>query len=483
MKDIITSVGIDIGTSTTQLIFSRLTVENRAGSYMVPRVGIADKEIIYQSEIYETPLKSAAEIDAAAVAGIVTREYQKANQSPADIRTGAVIITGETARKQNANEVLAALSEMAGDFVVATAGPDLESLLSARGAGADRLSEEKMEIVANLDVGGGTTNIAVFNRGTLMGTSCLDIGGRLIRVRDGKISYIFPKIRRLAEAHGIDAAVGRAADETALRRVCDLMAGQIAQAVGLEERDERHASFYTNGGDMLPAGLAPQSITFSGGVADYIYSPEDSGYFRYNDIGVMLGKAVSEYPAFSGAKLYRGFETIRATVVGAGMHSTEISGSTISYAKELLPVKNIPILRVTDEEEKSLESVIDSIQRQIPLYKPEGKIEQIAIAFGGWKHTRFRQIQDLAEALLSGAEEVVAGGCPLIFVMEADIAKALGNALVILLGRKGKGEKGLICIDGIKTLSGDYIDIGEPIAGGQVVPVIIKTLVFNARAS
>lgn len=482
MKDVITSVGIDIGTSTTQLIFSRLTIENRAGSYMVPRVGIADKEIIYQSEIYETPLKSATEIDAAAVAGIVTREYREANQRPSDIRTGAVIITGETARKQNANEVLAALSEMAGDFVVATAGPDLESVLSARGAGADRLSEEKMETVANLDVGGGTTNIAIFEKGTLAGTSCLDIGGRLIRVRAGKISYIFPKIRRLAEAHGIDAAVGKRADEAALRRLCDLMAGQIAQAVGLEKRDERHASFYTNGGKMLPAGLIPQSLTFSGGVADYIYSPEDAGYFRYDDIGVMLGKAVGEYPAFGRAKLYRGSETIRATVVGAGMHSTEISGSTISYAKELLPVKNIPILRITDEEEMSLESVIDSIQRQISLYKPEGKIEQIAIAFGGWKYTGFRQIQNLAEALLAGAKEAVSGSYPLIFVTEADIAKALGNALIILL-EKGERKKSLICIDGVKTLSGDYIDIGEPIAGGQAVPVIIKTLIFNTSAS
>lgn len=482
MKDVITSVGIDIGTSTTQLIFSRLTIENRAGSYMVPRVGIVGKEIIYQSAIYETPLKSATEIDAAAVAGIVASEYQKANQAPANIRTGAVIITGETARKQNADEVLAALCEMAGDFVVATAGPDLESALSARGAGADRLSEEKMELVANLDVGGGTTNIAVFEKGSLKGTSCLDIGGRLIRVSDGKISYIFPKIRRLAEAHGIDASVGRRADEAELRRVCDLMAGQIAQAVGLEKRDEGHAAFYTNGGEMLPAGLIPQALTFSGGVADYIYNPEDAAYFRYNDIGVMLGKAVSEYPAFSGAKLYRGAETIRATVVGAGMHSTEISGSTISYAKELLPVKNIPILRITDEEEMSLEAVIDSIQRQIPLYRPEGKIEQIAIAFGGWKHTGFRQIQDLAEALLAGAKEIIAGDYPLIFVIEADIAKALGNALTILL-EKGERKKGLICIDGIKTLSGDYIDIGGPIAGGQVVPVITKTLVFNASAS
>ena len=135
MHEVILSVGIDIGTSTTQLIFSRLTIENRASSYTVPRIDIVDKEVIYRSKIYFTPLRSATEIDAEAVKQIVREEYQAAGMTPEMLRTGAVIITGETARKENANEVLEALSDLAGDFVVATAGPDLESVLSARGAG------------------------------------------------------------------------------------------------------------------------------------------------------------------------------------------------------------------------------------------------------------------------------------------------------------------------------------------------------------
>lgn len=122
MHEVILSVGIDIGTSTTQLIFSRLTLENRASSYMAPRIAIVDKQVIYRSKIYFTPLRSATEIDAESVKKIVRAEYSAAGMTPADIRTGAVIITGETARKRNANEVLAALSDLAGDFVVATAG-------------------------------------------------------------------------------------------------------------------------------------------------------------------------------------------------------------------------------------------------------------------------------------------------------------------------------------------------------------------------
>ena len=128
MRQEIKSIGIDIGTSTTQLVFSRIVVENVAGSYNVPRVSIVDKEVIYRSKIYFTPLRSATEIDAEAVKKIVKDEYESAGMTPADLSTGAVIITGETARKQNANEVLEALSDFAGDFVVATAGPDLESV-------------------------------------------------------------------------------------------------------------------------------------------------------------------------------------------------------------------------------------------------------------------------------------------------------------------------------------------------------------------
>lgn len=479
MREVITSVGIDIGTSTTQLIFSRLVIENRSGSYMVPRMDIVGKEVFYQSSIYETPLKSPTEIDAAGVAAIVMGEYGKAGLRPADIKTGAVIITGETARKQNANEVLRALSELAGDFVVATAGPDLEAVLSARGAGTDRISEERMQVMANLDIGGGTTNIAVFEKGVLKGTSCLDIGGRLIKVTGGKITYIFPKIKRLAQAHGLQLSTGCDASETLLREICDIMAAQVAQAVGLEKKDNFHSEMYTNNGSALPETLSPQSVTFSGGVADYVYAPEHERYFRYGDIGVLLGEAINEYPAFCRSERCLGDETIRATVVGAGTHTTEISGSTISYSREKLPLKNIPILRISEEDERSLESIIDSIGRQTSLYRSEGSMEQIAISLSGRGYTGFQRIQDLAAALLQGAKEVLDGAYPLIIVVEADIAKALGNALMVLIGRK----EDIICIDGIKTLSGDYIDIGEPIAGGYVVPVVIKTLIFNACAS
>lgn len=476
MQEIVQSVGIDIGTSTTQLVFSRLVVENLAGSYAVPRVSIVEKEVVYRSEIYFTPLLSATEIDAEAVKKIVRDEYRAAGMKPEDLQTGAVIITGETARKQNANQVLAALSDLAGDFVVATAGPDLESVLSARGAGADKVSEEDRTVVANIDVGGGTSNIALYQKGTLRGVSCLDIGGRLIKIQDGKISYIFHKTQALAKAHGISLNVGDKADEKALTKVCELMAGHLAQALFLKPQDGEHPGLYTNDGKPIPAEPAVQGVTFSGGVADYIYKPTADNVFRYGDIGVLLGRAIRNHPAFGQVKLYQAAETIRATVVGAGTHTTEVSGSTISYAKERLPIKNIPILKVSEEDEATLETLTSSIQNQMPLYRPEGRPEQIAIAFTGRGRTSFAEVQRLAAAIIEGAKEAIESQFPLVIVVENDIGKVLGNALKVKLEHK----KDVICIDGIRTLSGDYIDIGEPLAGGHVVPVVIKTLIFNS---
>ena len=100
MGEQLLSVGIDIGTSTTQLILSRLTLENRAAPFTVPRVAISDREVLYRSDIHFTPLLSDTVIDAAGVRDIVAEEYRKSGFSPHQVDTGAVIITGETARKE-----------------------------------------------------------------------------------------------------------------------------------------------------------------------------------------------------------------------------------------------------------------------------------------------------------------------------------------------------------------------------------------------
>ncbi len=475
MREEITSVGIDIGTSTTQLVFSRLVIENRASAYTIPRISISSKTIEYKSDIYDTPLLSNTKIDTEGLGKIVAREYERAGKRPRDIKTGAAIITGEAARKENAGAVLDALCSMAGDFVVATAGPELECILAAKGAGADVLSKERRECVANLDVGGGTTNIGLYKNGQLQGVCCLDIGGRLIKVEQGSISYVFPKIAELAERQGLSLKVGDKAEEQSLRPICVLMADQLSQALGRKPRAPGHEEYHTNGGAPLSIFPDVRAVTFSGGVADFIYGRAGGDWFRFGDVGPLLGEEIRNNGFLSELTLLYPAETIRATVVGAGEHTTEISGSTICFDRGLLPIKNLPVVRAQGVIDGSVNGLAGSIKEGLSLHSYEGGAALAAISLSGKDFTGFRQIQELAEAVIEGAQSILSGGLPLIIVLERDIAKALGQALRLRLPKK----QGLICIDGISAHSGDYVDIGEPLAGGAVLPVVVKTLIFN----
>jgi ethanolamine utilization protein EutA len=474
LREVITSVGIDIGTSTTQLIFSKITIVNTANAISVPRIEILNTDIIYKSDIYFTPLINDQDIDAEKVKQIIEDEYKKAGMTYDDLKTGAVIITGESARKENADEVVEALSDLAGEFVVATAGPDLESVLAARGAGADKLSEDERTCICNLDIGGGTSNLAVFRRGSLIGTCCLDIGGRLIKVNNGKITYIYTKTEEMAKKHGLDMHVGDTADVNKIRKLCDIMAEQLAMAVGISEKDSEHAGLYTNDGDPMSLDHNVEGVTFSGGVADIVYNPQPgSDPFRYGDIGPILGDAINDNPSFKKLKRWPAKETIRATVVGAGSHTTNVSGSTIRYDDGTLPRKNIPVIRVKQEVEDDPELFVKTVQDRIKVYESGGTEEIVAIGLSGKNFGHFDDIQNLAKSILRAFKDYK--DKPIVVVVESDIAKVLGTALKMHMEK----DQPLICIDSIFVRDGDYVDIGLPVASGHVVPVITKTLIFN----
>ncbi len=476
MQEKILSVGIDIGTSTTQLVFSNITIENTASSFTVPRIKIVDKEIIYRSNIHFTPLLNQTKIDGNKVREIIELEYDRAHVKPENVITGAVIITGETARKENASEVLQNLSGFAGDFVVATAGPDLESIIAGRGAGADTISDEENAYVVNIDIGGGTSNIALFKNGELVDTGCLDIGGRLIKVdRDSKkITYVYPKIKKLAESIEIEIEAGQTAEVEKIRKIAARMAEIMEESISVKERSSMYDEMLTNKG--IKDGYKIEYITFSGGVADYIYHDEYSDPFKYGDIGVILGQEIVRSNLVKKLKVKAAQETIRATVVGAGSHSTDISGSTITYTEDVFPIKNIPILKMSLEDEKKFETLELRIKEKLKWFSLENEIQQSAIAIKGPQNPSFIEVQNLSRALINGMSELMHKDYPLIIIVEHDIAKVLGQTIYSQINKK----KNVVCIDSIKVENGDYIDIGKPLVNGKVVPVVIKTLVFNS---
>jgi ethanolamine utilization protein EutA len=225
------SVGLDVGTTTTQLIVSELNVENKSGAFSVPELSITDRKILYESPVHFTPLLDESHVDGHAIRKIVEKEYQKAGITRQSVDTGAIIITGETSRKENAGAVLEALSDLAGEFVVATAGPDLESVLAARGAGALDYSAETGKRVLHMDIGGGTSNLALIEDGKIIRTGCLNVGGRLIKLENGNVIYISPVLAGLT-----DLQVGSKPKSGQIEALARVLASALEMAAGLREK-------------------------------------------------------------------------------------------------------------------------------------------------------------------------------------------------------------------------------------------------------
>lgn len=472
----ILSVGIDIGTSTTQVIFSKIIIENTAGYFSVPHISIVDKEVIYKSDIYMTPLVNSYLIDGDKVRQIVESEFKKAGFSPKDTQTGAVIITGESARKENSALVLEKLSDFAGDFVVSTAGPDLESVIAGKGSGAQSYSQENACTAVNLDIGGGTTNIVIFDNGKVVSKGCVDIGGRQIRLEsDYTVRYISPSARLIADKLGVTIEVGQKTDKDSLKKICAGMVSLLEQLLGIYDKTPILEKVITNGSTHLEINKPIKAICFSGGVADCIYNTSHDT-LQYGDIGVLLGAAVREGRLFSDFKLIRAKETIRATVVGAGTYTTSISGSTISYSDGLLPLKNIPVLKL-DSKEQSLIFSGDGgfLKDKIKWFASQSDTTRLVLALDGKNNPSYDEIKFLAKAAGGALDTFLPDGEPMIIVTQSDIAKVLGQVLKRLYGQK----RDIISVDSISVDDGDFVDLGSPLMDGMVIPVVVKTLIFG----
>ena len=471
----ILSVGVDIGTSTTQVIFSRIDMENTGGYFSVPRVSIVDKQVIFKSPVYLTPLKTPVLIDGAAVRELVAGAYREAGYTPADVDTGAVIITGESARKENAAEVLNQLSDFAGEFVVSTAGPDLESIIAGKGSGAYQYSMDNGCTAVNLDIGGGTTNIVMFKDGETIAKGCLDIGGRLIRLEsDLTVTYISPAAQAVADTLGVEIQVGRRTSYAALEKITDKMADLLLQALGARPQEELLSRIRTPESSWFMPDEPVSAICFSGGVADCIAQQPDG--IPYGDIGALLGRSIARGEVMRRFRCISGSETIRATVVGAGTYTTSISGSTIDYAAGLLPMKNIPALKLNAQEQAAcFEGRTGELRQQMRWFMEQSASELIALAMTGEHDPDYATVLRGAECLAREMDAALPQDKPLIVILENDMAKVLGMAMRTALG----GRRKVICIDSIKVEQGDYVDLGRPVLDGLVIPIVVKTLLFG----
>ncbi len=451
------SVGLDVGTTTSQMIVSELTVENRAGSFSVPEMAITGKKIRYRGKVHFTPLVENDLVDSAALRSLVEEDYRLAGICREQVDTGAIIITGETSRKENADIVLNALSDLAGDFVVATAGPDLESVLAAKGAGADAVSLETHRPVLHMDIGGGTSNLALIEKGKIIRTGCLNVGGRLLKLNNGVITYLSPVLMGLTHLK-----VGDTPSLEQLDTVAETLTQGLEMAAGLRPATDLLAKLMTKEATNVWTPPADAIISFSGGVADCI----DTGHppFAFGDIGPLLGQKIKKSLLCRGHYVL-GKETIRATVIGAGCHSATLSGSTVFYRNVTLPIKNLPVACFTGEEQTS-----PHFSRLIARRLQEKDEDTVALAFPGFVSPSYGEISRLADDIVSGTT-----GKSVFVCLQADMAKALGHALSLRLPKCAP----CLCIDSVSLSPESFLDIGAPV--GPCLPVVIKTLVLENR--
>ncbi|MFD6210872.1 ethanolamine ammonia-lyase reactivating factor EutA [Peribacillus sp. NPDC060253] len=460
----IISAGIDIGTSTTKLVISELSLRNVAGGGQVPKIEITDKKILYRSPIFRTPLLSDTVIDIPAIHRLVENEYSYAGITMEHIQTGAVIITGETATKQNAEEMVHQLSQAAGEFLVAAAGPDLEGIIAAKGSGAYQHSIETRKTIANIDIGGGTANIAVYRTGILCGTCTLNIGGRLVEW-EGKKMKVAPSIRKWLKSIGYSPFNADGA----------MIANEMAKVLSRFLADS-----FTKEDELLLVGKAPSwtgridGLMFSGGVSDCIYHEERVDK-SFQDIGMMLATSVKENEELAAWEWEHPTETVRATVLGAGSHTTEISGATIEVNDSHLPIRNIPVYRLDFEGvlENGIERLKQSVQEAITIYDALQEGLNFAFYLTNLPYLSFRDIQLLVATFTEALKQKPDQQQPLIIVMDSDYGKVLGQTFMA-----NRPEMPVICIDQTQVEHGDYLDIGRLLQTG-VVPVVVKTLTFH----
>jgi ethanolamine utilization protein EutA len=470
------SVGIDIGSSGTQVIFSRINLR-RMGEELSSRYFVVSRETLFQSPVSLTPYKSEELIDDAELAAIIDRAFADAGLHPDDIDAGVVILTGEALRRENAQAIAGLLAEQRGEFVCASAGHHMESMLAAFGSGAARVSHESAKRILNIDIGGGTTKLALVEHGKVTATAALHVGGRLLVVDEAKrIVRLDPAGKHLAAMAGFRWSRGDAVDAAAMERVAERMAGAILASVAARPLPADVRGLFLT--ELLPDLDGVDGVMFSGGVAEYVYQRETRDF---GDLGRLLGLALRrklDAGALPWPLLPPG-ECIRATALGASEYSVQLSGNTIyiSDPGTLLPRRNLQVLQPSYVcgERIDPDGLARAIRAHFTAFDLAEGEREAALALR-WEGTpSYERISGFAEGIRRGLANTIAKGMPVYIMVDGDIAQTLG---AILRDEMGVASE-ILVIDGVILRDFDYVDLGRIRMPSQTVPVTVKSLVFG----
>lgn len=464
----LTSVGVDIGSSTSHLVFSRLELSQEGTRYVVRK-----RTVLSESEILLTPYTDDLTIDVERLGRFINEQYRHAQIEREDVDTGALILTGVAVRRRNSRAIAELFAQEAGRFVSVTAGDGLETTMAAHGSGAVARSGREDAVVLNIDVGGGTSKVALCAGGRVREVTAIDVGARLLAMDGGNaVVRVEEAGRRHGGAVGVELELGQLLSEDTLQAIASEMADRLFEVVNRQELTDD-----TRGLLRLPP-LSYQgridSITFSGGVSEFIYGHADNGF---GDMGALLGREIRRRVEGLGIPILEPSARIRATVIGASQYTIQVSGSTIFISPpDAVPVRNVPVVSVDfqwddDIDPATVVAAIDKALRRLDLQ--DGR-QPAALAFHWQGSATFARLQAFCGAVAEGLKPVLDQGHPLILVNDGDIGGILG----LHFKEELKLDKPIISVDGIALQEFDYIDVGALIPSSGAVPVVIKSLVF-----
>ncbi len=471
------SVGIDIGSSTSHLVFSRLTLR-REGAALSAQFKVTDREILFRSKIMLTPYISGTLIDTEKVKTFIQNVYREAGFVSDDIDTGAVVITGEALKKENAKPILEFFARESGKFICASAGPNHEALLAAYGCGAAELSRTHQATVLNVDMGGGTTKFSLIQDGMVTRTAAINVGARLIAFdKTDVVTRVEEPAKLIMKELGNSVDLGKKLTDNEKKEFSALLAKLIFEVIEGGPRSQLAKDLMVTEPLKGYVGINQiDFIIFSGGVSEHIYERDQ---VSYGDMGPLLARSMREHLSKVPKKdfLRESTEGIRATVIGAGEYTIQASGNT-SYIsnRDVLPAFGLKVVRPFIKEKESVEQAVRTALAKFDL---SSYGSGLALAVSLPQQPDYQSIRNLAEGIAAVLNESKDTSAPLYLTLDIDVAKSLGGVLKEEL----KLQQEIIAVDGIDVGDLDYIDIGRPMGVSEVIPVTVKSLMFPTTSS
>ena len=473
-KTTLTSVGVDIGSATTHLVFSSVLMEQRDGRYVV-----ADRAVLFDSDIALTPYTTGDLIDADALRDFIAEQYRAAGLTPDDIDTGALILTGVAVRRHNARAIGELFAVESGKFVSVSAGDRLETAMSAYGSGATLNSGLTGATVMNIDIGGGTTKIAVCAGGGIVGMTAIDIGARLVALdAEGRITRIEEAGQRFAAEIGLSLVPGTTLEDAPRTALARRMADRLMEILSFDALSPGTEALLR----LPPIAWRGRVdvVTFSGGVSEFIYGRDGRAF---GDLGPALARAIMARVTEAGFRVMGPVEGIRATVVGASQYTIQLSGTTIFVAPDdILPLRNVPVIApdfALEEEALDIDGIATAVGDALTRFELADGDKPVAVCFDWRGSASYRRTNDFLQGITRGLSGLLAAGHPLVLVCQGDIGRMFGlhAAEELHIGVP------IVSIDGIALDAFDFIDIGAMLPGSGAVPVVIKSLLFPGSAT